>query len=98
VKGNLEILDSAISGFHEVQRLKVEAGWYATLRIPAIAEDEQTVLALLQSGVWVQPGYYFGMPKAGWLVLSLLTPMQEFSTGVIILVDYLRTHLASNLS
>ena len=35
------------------------------LRIPAIAPDESTVLALLDRGVWVHPGYFFGMPDFG---------------------------------
>ena len=66
----------------EVQRLEVEGGWYAVLRIPALEPDERTVLALLERGVWVHPGYFFGMAESGWLVVSLLAPEAEFSTGV----------------
>jgi aspartate/methionine/tyrosine aminotransferase len=72
-----------------VNRLKFEGGWYAVLRIPALAPDEQTALALLERGVWVHPGYFFGMPDSGWLVLSLLGPVEEFSRGVCELADYL---------
>ena len=50
----------------------MEGGWYATLRIPALKPDEQTVLELLERGVWVHPGYFFGMAESGWLVVSLL--------------------------
>ncbi len=65
---------SSIARFRRsrVQRLEVEGGWYAVLRIPALEPDEQTVLALLERGVWVHPGYFFGMPESGWLVVSLL--------------------------
>jgi aspartate/methionine/tyrosine aminotransferase len=70
--------------------LEVEGGWYAVLRIPALEPDEQTVLALLERGVWVHPGYFFGMPGSGWLVVSLLSPTGEFRTGVTSLVEYLR--------
>jgi aspartate/methionine/tyrosine aminotransferase len=66
------------------------------LRIPALQPDEQTVLALLEQGVWVQPGYFFGMPESGWLVVSLLGPKQEFSTGVAALINYFRTHQGGN--
>jgi hypothetical protein len=48
-----------------------------------------TVLALLERGVWVHPGYFFGLPESGWLVISLLAPTAEFQVGVTILVDYL---------
>jgi aspartate/methionine/tyrosine aminotransferase len=86
---NLAELDRQLSGLAAVHRLEVEGGWYAVLRIPALAPDEQTVLALLERGVWVQPGYFFGMPGSGWLVVSLLGPEREFSAGVAGLVDYL---------
>jgi aspartate/methionine/tyrosine aminotransferase len=86
---NLAELDRQLSGLASVCRLEVEGGWYAVLRIPALAPDEQTVLALLERGVWVHPGYFFGMPGAGWLVVSLLGPEREFSTGVAGLADYL---------
>ena len=58
--------------------------------------DEDLVLALLERGVWVHPGYFFGMEESGWLVVSLLGPIDEFKSGVTTLVDYLRTHQGSN--
>jgi aspartate/methionine/tyrosine aminotransferase len=93
---NMGRLDLQLLKVPEVCRLEVEAGWYAVLRIPALEPDEQTVLALLDCGVWVQPGYFFGMQESGWLVLSLLTSPEEFSTGVTILINYLRTHQPGN--
>jgi aspartate/methionine/tyrosine aminotransferase len=79
-----------------VQRLEVEGGWYAVLRIPALEPDEQTVLKLLERGVWVHPGYFFGMAGSGWLVVSLLGPGEEFRTGVTRLVDSFITNHKSN--
>jgi len=93
---NLAELDRQLGLVPEVNRLVVEAGWYAVLRIPALEPDELTVLALLDCGVWVHPGYFFGMPESGWLVLSLLAESQEFRTGVTMLVNYLRTHQGGN--
>ena len=96
VSANLAVLDEAVGTVQAVQRLAVEGGWYAVLRIPAIAPDEQTVLALLERGVWVHPGYFFGMPESGWLVLSLLAPLTEFSNGVATLINYLGTNHERN--
>ncbi len=96
VAANLAVLDQAVETVESAQRLEVEGGWYAVLRIPAVAPDEQTVLALLERGVWVHPGYFFGMPESGWLVVSLLAPEAEFSNGVAILIDYLRTNHGRN--
>jgi aspartate/methionine/tyrosine aminotransferase len=81
-----------------VSRLEVEGGWYAVVRIPALQPDEQTVLALLERGVWVHPGYFFGMSPSGWLVVSLLGPAAEFQRGVSGLADYLRACRASSTS
>jgi alanine-synthesizing transaminase len=101
---NLAELDRALEAVNSieqlkaVQRLKVEGGWYAVLRIPAIEPDERTVLALLERGVWVHPGYFFGMAESGWLVVSLLAPEAEFSNGVAIMIDYLGTNHGRNVT
>ncbi|HTB95880.1 MAG TPA: pyridoxal phosphate-dependent aminotransferase [Terracidiphilus sp.] len=96
VKGNLAELDRQLEGLGAVKRLEAEGGWYAVLRIPALQADEMTVLELLERGVWVHPGYFFGMEESGWLVISLLTQGDEFATGVTRLVDFLGTHQGGN--
>jgi aspartate/methionine/tyrosine aminotransferase len=89
VAANLAELDRQLVRAPQVTRLAVEAGWYAVLRIPALEPDEQTVLALLERGVWVHPGYFFGMAESGWLVVSLLAPVEEFKMGIGCLVGLL---------
>ena len=96
VVANLAELDRQLTPLPVVSRLEVEGGWYAVLRIPALQPDEQTVLKLLEHGVWVHPGYFFGMAESGWLVLSLLAPVMEFSTGVTRIIAYLGTNPGSN--
>jgi len=98
VAANLSELDRQLAQLPEVSRLEVEGGWYAVLRIPALRPDEQTVLALLERGVWVHPGYFFGMAESGWLVVSLLAAEAEFSRGVAGLVDYLKSNARTSLS
>lgn len=95
---NLAELDRQLGRAPSARRLELEGGWYAILRIPALQPDEHTIRELLDRGVWVHPGYFFGMPESGWLVVSLLAPTEEFTTGVTILVDYLRTHQGSNIT
>jgi len=95
---NLAELDRQLVRLPAVQRLVAGGGWYAVLRIPALEPDEQTVLELLERGVWVQPGYFFGMAPSGWLVVSLLAPVDEFSTGVTRLVDDLGTNQEGNVT
>ena len=90
VGANLAELDRQLAGQGTMRRLDVEGGWYVVLRIPAIKPDETTVRGLLDRGVWVHPGYFFGLPESGWLVVSLLAAEAEFSTGVTVLLDCLR--------
>lgn len=98
VLGNLAELDRQLARQKTVTRLVIEGGWYATLRIPALESDEATVLALLEHGVWVHPGYFFGMDASGWLVLSLLGKPDDMCTGVTRARAFLGTHQGGNNS
>jgi alanine-synthesizing transaminase len=95
-RANLAELDLRLSAQNTLRRLEIEGGWYAMLRIPATQPDERTVLQLLNQGVWVHPGYFFGMEEAGWLVLSLLGRTCEMSTGVTTILANLGTHQGGN--
>jgi alanine-synthesizing transaminase len=96
VAANLAELDLRLSEAPSLERLAFEGGWYAVLRIPAFQPDEQTVQALLERGVWVHPGYFFGLPASGWLVVSLLSPELEFSHGLATLINYFGKDQGSN--
>jgi aspartate/methionine/tyrosine aminotransferase len=98
VTANLAALDGCLAGLKMVDRLEVEGGWYAVLRIPAVERDERTVLELLERGVWVHPGYFFGMAESGWLVVSLLTQEREFSTGLGVFSNYFGAYPPSNMT
>ena len=82
-RGNLAVLDQILLQNRAVTRLEVEAGWYAVLRVPALGSDEDLAVRLVEErGVSVHPGYFFGFAGEGWLVVSLLTPEDEFRRGV----------------
>jgi len=83
VEANLASLDAILWRQKLVTRLEVEAGWYAVLRIPGLQPGEETALSLLlERGVVVHPGGFFGFSQERWLVVSLLTPSAEFSEGI----------------
>jgi aspartate/methionine/tyrosine aminotransferase len=96
VSANLAELDRQLAALPTLQRLAVEGGWYAVLRVPALEPDEHTVLALLERGVWVHPGYFFGLPESGWLVVSLLGEEAEFGAGMVTVTNYYRTNQQGN--
>jgi aspartate/methionine/tyrosine aminotransferase len=83
LKGNLDSLDAILQRQKLVTRLAVEAGWYAVLRVPGLQSEEEMALALLlERRVAVHPGGFFGFSGQGWLVVSLLAPLEEFREGV----------------
>jgi alanine-synthesizing transaminase len=88
LKANLVSLDAILLRQKLVTRLVVEAGWYAVLRVPGLQPQEETALdLLLERGVVVHPGGFFGFTGQGWLVVSLLTPQEEFREGVEAIVQ-----------
>jgi alanine-synthesizing transaminase len=87
-KSNLHTLDTQLAKGSACNRLEIEGGWYATLRIPAIAGDEEFALELLEKrDVYIHPGHFFDFPGEGYVVLSLITPEEEFAEGVRRLIE-----------
>ena len=80
---NLAELDRQLARQKPCQRLNVEGGWYAVLRVPATKSDEDWAIALLtEKSVLVHPGHFYDFPSDGHLVLSLITPEAEFAQGI----------------
>ena len=83
VLANLAELDRQLAQQKICQRLQVEAGWYAVLRVPVTKSDEDLAIEFLQEkSVLVHPGHFYDFPSDGYLVLSLITPQAEFAEGV----------------
>jgi aspartate/methionine/tyrosine aminotransferase len=83
VRGNLAELDRQLAAQKTCERLAVEGGWYAVLCVPVTKSDEELAVDLLQKkSVLVHPGHFYDFPSDGYLVLSLITPVNEFGEGV----------------
>ena len=83
VKTNLAELDRQLAAQKACQRLSVEGGWYAVLRVPVTQSDEELVIELVrEQAVVVHPGHFYDFPSDGYLVLSLITPAGEFAEGI----------------
>jgi alanine-synthesizing transaminase len=83
ISGNLAALDDALRASKLLTRLESEGGWYAVLRVPVTGSDEGLAVTLLERcSVLVHPGHFFNFPREGFLVLSLITPEQQFQEGV----------------
>jgi alanine-synthesizing transaminase len=81
VRENLGELDRQLAAQHASGRLKVEGGWYVVIRLPVTCDDEEFAVDLLQTKqVYLHPGSFYDLPK-GHVVLSLITPAENFAAG-----------------
>lgn len=81
-KKNLATLDRVVGKHSPATRLKVDGGWYATLRLPQTKTEEEWVLGFLEDdGVLVHPGAFFDFESEAFVILSLLTPEKDFEAG-----------------
>jgi len=90
VRANLEDLDRALGKQKTCERLAVEGGWYAILRVPVRQSDEDLAIDILRKvSVLVHPGHFYDFPVDGYLVVSLITPPETFREGARRLLDLL---------
>jgi len=83
VQDNLAELDRQLAAQKTCQRLSVEGGWYAVLRVPVTQTDEELAIDLLRrKAVLVHPGHFYDFPSDGYLVLSLITQKAEFAEAL----------------
>ena len=83
VTKNLAELDRQLAGQKSCQRLTVDGGWYAVLRVPVTRSDEELAIELVrEKSVLVHPGHFYDFPSDGYLVLSLITVREEFAEGI----------------
>jgi aspartate/methionine/tyrosine aminotransferase len=83
VRTNREELDHQLAKQKVCQRLAVDGGWYAVLRIPVTQTDEELAIELLRRyAVYVHPGHFYDFPNDGYLVVSLITPPEDFRRGI----------------
>ncbi|QSY57100.1 pyridoxal phosphate-dependent aminotransferase [Bifidobacterium imperatoris] len=98
VRGNLarlhEMLAADPNGLVSV--LRAEGGWNVLLRVPAVIDENELVLSLIEhhklSG---HPGYFFDMTSNGYLAISLLPEPEEFEHNVQAVLDEVSALLAS---
>jgi aspartate/methionine/tyrosine aminotransferase len=83
VRANLSELDRRLAKQKSCRRLDVEGGWYAVLRVPVTQSDEDLAIEILRKhSVLVHPGHFYDFPNDGYLIVSLITPLQDFRKGI----------------
>jgi alanine-synthesizing transaminase len=84
IGANLAVLDAMLRESQSVTRLEREGGWYAIVRVPVTATDDDLTVALVERcSVLVHPGHFFNFSREGFLVLSLITAERQFQEGIL---------------
>lgn len=81
---------------HALDVLRLDAGWSAIIRLPATSEQPWP-RRLLEGGVLVQPGSFYGIRESGRVVVSLLTPREELREGGRIIAEMVKADLKSTI-
>ena len=63
-----------------LELLRTDAGWSAVIRLPRLGVGAKELLS--EAEVVVHPGSFYGIAESERIVVSLITPEAEFSTGV----------------
>src|SRR6266852_3796430 len=91
VRRNLAELDRLLAEQKVCNRLALEGGWCAVLRVPATRSDEDLAIELLATqGLYVHPGHFYDFPSEGYLVVSLITQGKDFARGMANVLTLLR--------
>jgi alanine-synthesizing transaminase len=90
IRKNLDELGGQLAPQKSCERLDLEGGWCAVLRVPATRSDEDLAIALLRErAVLVHPGHFYDFPSEGHLVISLIAPPSEFREGMQRALEFL---------
>ena len=80
---NRAMLEKLVAQQAGCKLLHADAGWTAVIRAPSGTSDEELAVKLLREHhVLVHPGHFYDFASNGFIVVSLLTPVTEFSEGV----------------
>ena len=91
VRENWVFLKAQFGSNSQCEVLDAEGGWYAVLKAKGDEPDDELAIKLLRdAGVLVHPGHFYDFPADGHLVLSLISPREEFRSGVARMLEYLQ--------
>ena len=80
---NLGALERALQDVPEVTSPVPDGGWYATLRLPAVASSEEWAIDFLErASVYLHPGVLFGFEGDSHVVASLLPRPGQFRLAI----------------
>jgi len=88
VNDNYQFLKERSESSSHCRVLTREGGWYGIIEFFNGISDEDRLLQLLEHDrILVHPGFFYEFEKEGIVVVSLLTPIETFRTGISRLIS-----------
>ncbi len=87
IASNMGFLEEQIAKTSNIRSLIREGGWYAIIEVSdAVSDEDRAVQLLDQDNTLVHPGYFYDFHRDGFLVVSLLPPVEVFRDGITRLI------------
>lgn len=88
IASNMGFLEEQTAKTCNIRSLIRQGGWYAVIEVFDAVSDEDRVLQLLdRDSTLVHPGYFYDFHRDGFLVVSLLPPVEIFRDGITRLIS-----------
>ncbi|HEU5013790.1 MAG TPA: pyridoxal phosphate-dependent aminotransferase [Roseiflexaceae bacterium] len=82
VQRNLDVALAALAGCSRLRAQPPDGGYYLFPEVLGVRDEEALVLHLLERGVLVHPGYFYGYENGAHIMLSCLTEPQRLAEGL----------------
>lgn len=90
-------INTVLAMLERVPRLRVrppDAGYYLFIEVLKVANEEALVIHLLNHGVLVHPGFFFGSTSGCYIVISCLVQTEQLIRGIERLINGLDAYPA----
>ncbi|MCL4506112.1 MAG: pyridoxal phosphate-dependent aminotransferase [Chloroflexi bacterium] len=95
IRSNLDMALEALSGCVRLRAQPPDGGYYLFPQMTGWAGDEESLaLHLLEHGVLVHPGYFYGYERGTHIMISCLTEQTQLRAGLARLIAALDAHVA----
>ncbi|MBK9711241.1 MAG: pyridoxal phosphate-dependent aminotransferase [Kouleothrix sp.] len=82
IHANLDLALDRLAGSGRFRTQPPDGGYYLFPEVPGWHDEEALVLHLLDHGVLVHPGYFYGYERGTHVMLSCLTEPASFAAGI----------------
>lgn len=85
----LQLASQLLTNCSRLKPLKPEGGWALIVAVDTGVEEEELVLNLLRAGVYVHPGYFYGLSGRCHIVISCIPSEPVLIEGIARITRYL---------